>query len=71
MVSSRREGACFGVIFLSSQLGGAIAPLLIVPIQVHFGWRVSFYIFGIPGVLWGRRLVALVSQSSRGEDRHH
>jgi ACS family glucarate transporter-like MFS transporter len=46
------RGRAFGVIFLSSQLGGAIAPLLIVPIQVHFGWRVSFYIFGIPGVLW-------------------
>jgi MFS family permease len=35
------RGRAFGVIFLSSQLGGAIAPLLIVPIQVHFGWRVS------------------------------
>jgi len=46
------RGRAFGVIFLSSQLGGAIAPLLIVPIQVHFGWRVSFYVFGILGVVW-------------------
>jgi MFS family permease len=46
------RGRAFGVIFLSSQLGGAIAPLLIVPIQVHFGWRVSFYVFGIVGVVW-------------------
>jgi len=37
---------------LSSQLGGAIAPLLIVPIQMHFGWRASFFVFGIVGVVW-------------------
>lgn len=49
---SDERGRAFGVIFLSSQLGGAIAPLLIVPIQVHFGWRVSFYAFGILGVVW-------------------
>jgi sugar phosphate permease len=46
------RGRAFGVIFLSSQLGGAIAPLLIVPIQARFGWRASFYLFGIIGVAW-------------------
>jgi MFS transporter, ACS family, glucarate transporter len=46
------RGRAFGVILLSSQLGGAIAPLLIVPIQVRFGWRASFYVFGIIGVAW-------------------
>jgi ACS family glucarate transporter-like MFS transporter len=46
------RGRAFGVIFLSSQLGGAIAPLLIVPLQVHFGWRASFYVFGVLGVVW-------------------
>jgi sugar phosphate permease len=46
------RGRVFGVIFLSSQLGAAAAPLLIVPIQVAFGWRVSFYLFGVFGLLW-------------------
>jgi MFS family permease len=46
------RGRAFGVIMLSSQLGGAIAPLVIVPIQLHFGWRASFYVFGIVGVVW-------------------
>jgi len=46
------RGRAFGVILLSSQLGGAIAPLLIVPIQLRFGWRASFYVFGIIGVVW-------------------
>jgi predicted MFS family arabinose efflux permease len=34
------------------QIGGAIAPLVIVPIQVRFGWRASFYVLGVVGVLW-------------------
>ena len=46
------RGRTFGTILLSSQFGGAIAPLLIVPIQVQFGWRVSFYLFGLVGVAW-------------------
>jgi sugar phosphate permease len=37
---------------MASQLGGAVAPLLVVPIQVHYGWRASFYVFGILGVAW-------------------
>jgi ACS family glucarate transporter-like MFS transporter len=46
------RGRALGVVLWSGQLGGAIAPLLIVPIQAHFGWRASFYLFGIFGVAW-------------------
>jgi MFS family permease len=46
------HGRAFGVISLASQLGGAMAPLLVVPIQTRFGWRVSFGLFGILGVAW-------------------
>lgn len=46
------RGRAFGFIFMSIQIGGAIAPLLVVPIQAHYGWRASFYIFGIFGILW-------------------
>jgi sugar phosphate permease len=46
------RGRTFGVVLLSGQLGGAIAPLLIVPIQARFGWRASFYVFGLVGVCW-------------------
>jgi len=46
------RGRALGVVLLSGQLGGAVAPLLIVPIQAHFGWRASFYLFGILGVAW-------------------
>jgi ACS family glucarate transporter-like MFS transporter len=42
----------FGFVWMSAQLGGALSPLLIVPIQVRYGWRVSFYVLGVIGVLW-------------------
>jgi sugar phosphate permease len=38
---------------MASQMGGVIAPLLVVPIQVRYGWRASFYAFGFLGVGWG------------------
>lgn len=41
-----------GVVLMFMQIGGAIAPLVIVPIQVRFGWRASFYVLGTVGVVW-------------------
>jgi MFS family permease len=46
------RGRAFGIILMASQLGGAFAPLLVVPIQIRYGWRASFYVFGILGVVW-------------------
>ena len=51
MPALKRGRAC-GTIMLSSQLGGAIAPLLVVPIQAHYGWRASFFCFGVLGLIW-------------------
>jgi sugar phosphate permease len=42
----------FGFILMAGQIGGAIAPLLVVPIQLHYGWRASFYAFGVVGIGW-------------------
>ena len=41
-----------GVMLMASQIGGAIAPLLVVPIQIRYGWRASFFVFGVLGVIW-------------------
>jgi sugar phosphate permease len=46
------RGRAHGVVWMASRLGGAIAPLLVVPIQMAYGWRASFYVFGFAGVLW-------------------
>jgi ACS family glucarate transporter-like MFS transporter len=46
------RGRALGITLMAGQLGGAFAPLLVVPIQVHYGWRASFFMFGILGVAW-------------------
>jgi ACS family glucarate transporter-like MFS transporter len=48
---NRRASMC-GVLLMASQIGGAIAPLLVVPIQIRYGWRASFYVFGLSGLVW-------------------
>ncbi|MGH9672708.1 MAG: MFS transporter, partial [Bryobacteraceae bacterium] len=41
-----------GLVWMASRVGGAISPLLVVPIQNAYGWRMSFYVFGVMGVVW-------------------
>ena len=41
-----------GVTLMASQIGGALAPMLVVPIQSRFGWRASFFVFGVLGLVW-------------------
>jgi MFS family permease len=49
----RTQGASMaGVMLMASQIGGALAPLLVVPIQMRYGWRASFFVFGVVGSLW-------------------
>jgi MFS transporter, ACS family, glucarate transporter len=49
---STQRASISGVLLMASQIGGAIAPLLVVPIQMRYGWRASFYLFGIVGAVW-------------------
>ncbi len=37
---------------MASRVGGAISPFLVIPIQIAYGWRASFLVFGILGVIW-------------------
>ena len=50
--SPQTRGRAFGLMIMCSQLGGALSPLLVIPIQEAFGWRASFYVFGSLGVFW-------------------
>jgi sugar phosphate permease len=46
------RGRAHGAIWMASRLGGALTPLLVVPIVAAYGWRTAFYLFGILGVVW-------------------
>lgn len=48
----RERARAQSVVWMGSRIGGALAPLVVIPLQEHFGWRNTFYIFGAIGVLW-------------------
>lgn len=50
--SSVEHGRAMAMIWMSSRLGGALAPLLVIPLQINYGWRTSFYVLGVIGVVW-------------------
>jgi len=41
-----------GVVWGASRVGGALAPLLVVPLISLLGWRESFWVFGCLGLVW-------------------
>ena len=45
-------GRAQAFIWAAGRIGGALAPLIVVPIAIAFGWRASFYVMGLIGVLW-------------------
>lgn len=41
-----------GIVFMASRLGGALSPLLVLPLVSHWGWRSVFYAFSLLGGVW-------------------
>ena len=51
-IPAHHRARAWGIVWMTAQVGAASAPLLVVPIQLRYGWRASFYIFGTLGVVW-------------------
>jgi MFS family permease len=51
-IPSMNRARAWGIIWMAAQAGAASAPLLVVPLQLRYGWRASFYVFGLLGVIW-------------------
>jgi MFS transporter, ACS family, glucarate transporter len=45
-------GKALSWVGIGSQLGAAMAPLIIVPIAVAFGWRTPFFVIAAIGIVW-------------------
>lgn len=41
-----------GIVWMASRVGGVLTPFIVYPIQARWGWRASFFAFGILGVIW-------------------
>jgi ACS family hexuronate transporter-like MFS transporter len=49
---NRERGLAAALYDSGSSVGGAIAPFLILPVYLRWGWRVTFVIPGLLGFLW-------------------
>lgn len=49
---ARERARSQGIVWAASRLGGALAPLLIVPMQRYCGWRSVFWLLGVAGFAW-------------------
>jgi MFS transporter, ACS family, aldohexuronate transporter len=67
----RERGLAAAFYDSGSSVGGAIAPFLILPVYLRWGWRVAFVIPGLLGLLWliaWRRLYHLPREHPRISD---
>lgn len=51
-IPAAKRTRAWGTVWMTSQIGAALSPLLVVPLQVHYGWRTSFFVFGVVGLAW-------------------
>lgn len=63
-VKAERRGFAMGVMqnFGSNFLGSTVAPLVLVPIALAFGWRSAFYVAALPGLVTAALIWFLVRE---------
>ncbi len=47
-----RRGFGLGLAFSGGSLGAVLAPLLITPVALRFGWRAAFFLTALLGLVW-------------------
>ena len=48
----KEHARCQGYIWAASRFGGALSPLIVVPMQAWIGWRNTFLVLGAVGAVW-------------------
>lgn len=71
-VPAERRGLAMGVgqNLGSNLLGSGLAPLLLVPVALAWGWRAGFYLAALPGLVTAL-LIALTLREPAPEPVHH
>jgi ACS family hexuronate transporter-like MFS transporter len=72
-LSPARRGRGLAIAYSGGSLGAMIAPLVVTPIAVRFGWRGAFVFTGILGAAWlvFWRLTAAGVDRTAGTDTEH
>ena len=47
-----RRSFALGLAYSGGSLGAALAPLLITPVALHWGWRATFLLTAVMGLIW-------------------
>jgi ACS family hexuronate transporter-like MFS transporter len=58
------RGLGSGIFNSGAAVGSLIAPLVITPLAIHFGWRTAFFTIGAIGFLWILLWLAITRKSS-------
>ncbi len=40
------------IMLMAAEVGTALAPLIVIPIQTYYGWRAPFFVLGLIGTAW-------------------
>lgn len=67
VLPSTDRGLGSGIFNSGAAAGSLIAPLIISPIAIHFGWRWAFFTIGAAGFLWILLWVCMTRRGSRVE----
>lgn len=49
---STERARAMGIFLMGAEVGTALTPLLVIPIQQHYGWRASFFVLALIGGGW-------------------
>jgi MFS family permease len=63
-----RRGRANGVMWTGARLGGALAPALAAAMIVWIGWRWTFVVFGLTGLIWCGAWMLWYRDSPSGHD---
>jgi MFS family permease len=64
-----RRGRNMGIVVsAAAAIGLAVAPVLTTQVAAHYGWRASFMVVGIPGILSGLLIWAFIREPKRDGD---
>ena len=61
------RGTANAIMLAAGSIGAMLAPLIVVPIIAHWGWRAAFYTLALPGVIVGILFWKVVRDKPQGK----